>query len=193
MKRLILALILLSAPAHASQITVGNGIAYLTGTIEFGDEKIFDARTSTMPSGTIVKLGSNGGNLISALMIGAMINDRGFDTWASTRAPCASACALIWIAGRHSIVQRNTLLVFHIPYDARTGVGSPQGAMLASAYLQRLGLTQTQADFLATTPSEGWPATEAAARQLGFRWQTIVNILGSGLHSCQQKICLTIP
>ncbi|QQO34496.1 hypothetical protein JJC00_01970 [Bradyrhizobium diazoefficiens] len=193
MKRLILALILLATPVHASQITASNGIVYLTGKIDSGDERIFDARTANMPAGTIVKLGSNGGNLLSAMKIGTIVSNRGFDTWASTWAPCASACTLIWFSGRHAIVQRNTLLVFHMPYDSRTGVASPEGAVLMSAYLQSLGLTQTQADFLATTPSEGWPATEAAARRLGFRWQLIVNILGNGLHSCQQKICLTIP
>ncbi len=77
-------------------------------------------------------------------------------------------------------------------YDARTGQADPVGIEEVANYLLTVGLTRAQAYFLANAaiPSEGWVATEAAARVLGFHYQTIRT---DAMGDCQSKFCLAIP
>jgi hypothetical protein len=106
---------------------------------------------------------------------------------------CGSACPIIWFGGRRSLIQRNSLLVFHMPYDAQTGKASPAAIAAVIDYLRFVGLSDRQARFLATAalPEDGWVATEASALALGFHPQVVITPLAT--RTCQSRFCLGIP
>jgi hypothetical protein len=186
--------------AQGADITIaprlfGGTLVHISGRIFPGDETKFAAKTASIAdrTNTLIWLTSPGGNVFAALAIAQLIRDRGYSTMVNRLGGCASACPLIWFSGRHAIIQRNSLLVFHMPYDARNGQPSPEAIEVVVAYLQTVGLTKSQAHFLATAaaPSDGWVATEAAAFALGFRPQIILSPLAA--RTCQAKFCLAIP
>jgi hypothetical protein len=79
----------------------------VVGTINDGDLKTFQEKTDQIgPIGAshpkkqvIVTLTSYGGSINAALQMGDVIRKRGMSTLVSGARTCASACALIWLAG----------------------------------------------------------------------------------------------
>jgi hypothetical protein len=200
----LLGLAVSATPSRAADITVeqigDHSIIQLFDEINPGDEVVFAKKTKpiTNPAGTVVWLGSPGGQVVAALAIAKMVRDRGYSTLVTrSSGRCGSACPLIWFSGRHAIVQRNSRLVFHMVYDVSSGQVDPEGIAEVTSYLQTVGLTRARAHFLANAaaPSEGWVATEAAARALGFQYQVIdsFQVVDAGLQICQAKFCLAIP
>jgi hypothetical protein len=187
------------SPAHAAEMYVsarwfGGTIIHIDGTINFGDEKKFAAFTHYDPATTIVQLDSLGGSVVSAVEIGRMIWARGYTTVLMKQNVCSSACTLIWLSGRHSIIQRYTPLCFHEAFDNRTGQSNEDANSYIMAHLKTVGLTDRQASALvhAAPPSSARCATEWWASQLGFTPQIVTSILG-GHRACQAKFCLSMP
>jgi uncharacterized protein YraI len=54
---------------------------------------------------------------------------------------CASACALIWLAGKPRTAEGKAAVGFHAAYNRNTGQDSGVGNALIGAYLNELGLT----------------------------------------------------
>jgi hypothetical protein len=107
---------------------------------------------------------------------------------------CMSACPLIRFAGRHAIIQRNSLLVFHMASNAITHQADPVMIASIAGYLKDVaGMTTKQATFPATAaaPDDGWIATESAAAALGFRFQYIPSLFAN--RTCQAKFCVSVP
>ena len=189
MSKILLGAIVLSALAGAAKaadittaaIPTGGIVVHINGDINPGDEKAFSALEISNPDKTLVWLTSSGGDLVTAFRIGKQIKQLGLTTVVHTGGLCGSSCAMIWMAGRHAIIERNSELVFHAPYEVRSPDKPSQQAINAMvAYLMEVaGLTERQALALATAapPSEGWAATEAAARALGFQPQVVSSIL----------------
>ena len=194
---LIIAALWSVPPAQSAEITVSprdfsGTLIRINGRIFLGDGNVFADKTKSITdsANTIVWLTSGGGNFVAARAIAQMVRDRGYSTLVNRVGACASACPMTWFSGRHATIERNSYLVFHMAYDARTG--QPMGAAIdeMTSYLQTVGLTEAQARFLANAaiPSDGWAATEEAAKRLGFRWQIVSSFFG-GVRSCQAKFC----
>ena len=122
--------------------------------------------------------------------------DRGFNTAVSpTNGPCASACAILFLTGRHSVIAGRSLLVFHMGRDAVTGETMPTEIIdQVATELTKYGLTKRQSWALLTAapPEGGRLATEAWARQLGIRYEVVPNFLWLW-QNCQAKFCLALP
>ncbi|HEY2535282.1 MAG TPA: hypothetical protein VGJ20_46560 [Xanthobacteraceae bacterium] len=195
-------LCLAATPARSAQITVtrttfGSYFVSLVGPILSGDDRTFATRTASIPdpAHTLVWLASTGGILATAINIGRTIQQRGYSTLVNVNGICASSCALIWFAGKHAIIQRDSQLIFHMPYSMDTENADPEAIGTMIDYLQSVGgLTQRQAEFLARAapPSSGWWATEAAMRALGFMPQ-IVGELPGPIFTCRARLCLVVP
>lgn len=132
-------------------------------------------------------LGSGGGNVDAAIAIGRMVRKLGLDTFVGRGGTgCWSACTLIWLSGRHAIIQRDFYLGFH-------AANVPEGTAMMVDYLSELGLTPAQINYMIRTPQPDIQlAMELHARALGFRWQTVPSWFGAW-RNCQAKYCLTVP
>jgi hypothetical protein len=159
---------------------------WIQGVLLPGDEGKFAAVAAKRQT-SIVYLRSEGGDVGAAIAIGRMVRKLGFDTFVGRGGRgCWSACPLIWLSGRHAIVQRDSDLGFH-------AANVPEGTAMMAEYLAELGLTPPQINYMLRTPQPGIQmATEADARALGFRVQQVPSLLGAW-QSCQAKYCLAVP
>ena len=133
-----------------------------------------------------------GGYIIEGLDIGDIIQRRGFSTAVSrNNGYGASACALLFLSGRHAVIERDSLLLFHEGRDATTGGTDPDAMNYFADSISSWGVTRGQAWALLTAaPPEGYrPGTEAWARSLGFQFQIVPNFLWMW-RSCPVKFCV---
>jgi hypothetical protein len=134
----------LIAPAHAAQISRsggdGNAIITIVGEIEHGDDDAFRALTAHVRHGLVV-LDGPGGLLAPALTIGDAVHSKGFET--AVAGQCASACAMIWLAGSKRFITPVSRVGFHsarVKGKENDNIPSPQGNALTQAYVVRIGL-----------------------------------------------------
>jgi hypothetical protein len=110
--------LLLSASTQAADIKiVRNGdfaAVSLRGPIIPEDYDAFRAQLNFTPA-AVVFLESTGGSTNTALGIGRIIRRNGFETVVLDNSKCASACALIWIAGSPRRMGTNAKIGFHQP------------------------------------------------------------------------------
>ncbi len=182
MKKLLAAVAMMAAlacnsAANAADIKVTKvGKVYVvnvSGDIERGDDKKFDAATRKLPPGSaLVALHSAGGALTAGLNIGITIRQKNFVTYAGE---CASVCAYAWLAGSTRFVDKNTVLGFHSAYtfseNDKPEVTS-SGNALAGAYLARIiGLGYEAIAVLTDVKPENmlW-LDPAMANKLGIRF-----------------------
>jgi hypothetical protein len=191
-----ISLLLMSMPSlRAAEISTGDfwgmpGI-FIIGEIVPGDAQAFAQQAKEMPQAVVV-LRSQGGAVRDAVAIGRMIRTKGYWTFVGRRGECASACAVIWLAGTHAVVQRNSYLIFHRAQTA-DGTESLEGDRYVAAYLRGLGYgDHIIAYVMRAAPSEAPPTMEWHARALGIQYQTVVSLLGSW-KSCTAHFCLAIP
>src|SRR5262249_41149585 len=148
------AIVVLAKGGMAATITVhepdGEGRVFIdvVGRINDDDFKAFKEKTDQIsPIGPghpnkqmIVTLISLGGGMYPALLIGDSIQKKGMSTFVPGDRRCASACALIWLAGRPRNVGDNSLIGFHAVYDLTTRRETGQGNAVVGAYLRDLGV-----------------------------------------------------
>jgi hypothetical protein len=172
----------------------GNDIC-LSGIILDGDAARFAAVAKYYPVGTFVWLDGPGGVIGDALDIGDIIHKRSFSTAVSiNNGYCGSACALLFLSGRHAVIQRNALLLFHEAHDSNNNPAPPEAVTEIADRISAWGVTKEQAVALLTAaPPNGYrPGTEAWARSLGFRYVIVPNFLWMW-RSCQAKFCVAAP
>ena len=96
------ALVFAATPAIASvqHAPLEGGVEgiYLTGELYAPDEAAFRELADRYPE-AIVFLDSPGGAVVPSLEIGKLVGTRGYATVVLEQSECASACALIWLAG----------------------------------------------------------------------------------------------
>ena len=101
---ILLAGLSLASSASAALISVQPAtetfpaVISIEGEIAFGDERDFVNQALGLDS-AIVVLASPGGNTFAAIEIGKAIRLKNFVTLVDNNEQCASACALIWLAG----------------------------------------------------------------------------------------------
>jgi hypothetical protein len=194
------ALLLPVGPATAADINLcRQADICISGIINEDDVKHFAWLTTNYPAGTIVWLDGPGGKADPMLDIGDIIHQRGFSTatsWANRYGPdgyCASACALLFLTGRHAIIGRNSLLVFHQGSINGQPIDDELNAIMADRIIKWGGLTRDQIWTLlhAAPPSGGRPGTEAWALALGIRFCYVPVAVGMW-RSCGCKFCVAI-
>jgi hypothetical protein len=103
---------------HAAQFTPiempdGHGIGLLlTGVIQPGDDRAFDEVAVKLSRAVVITTGP-GGSVGPALAIGSEIRERGWSTLVPSGGSCASACAMIWLAGQTRMLGAGAQIGFH--------------------------------------------------------------------------------
>jgi len=125
----IAVLFLAMGTAHAANITGGRygdgSIMYIDiiGDIEPGDDAKVKRLINTQDM-VIVRLTSDGGDLVTGLNIGEQVHAHNTDTYAVKR--CASVCGLIWLAGKTRVAEADTAIGFHSAYYKVNGQVTPE-------------------------------------------------------------------
>lgn len=125
----------------------------IEGAILPGDGRKFLQLTATTRDAIIVLM-SPGGSLVDAIDIGDRIYIRQYTTIVPDDRICASACALIWLAGALKVKDPRAKLGFHGAFNQSTGQTSGPGNALVGAYLQRLGLASEAIMYMTLAPPE---------------------------------------
>lgn len=158
-----------SAADFSARLTQFPGLydVFIIGPINRGDEFRF-IDVAVRYKKAIIHLNSVGGNVKSSLAIGAAIYLRQFATSVPPNATCASACALIWLAGHNKYWSHFGRIGFHAAYtgDAAAEHESGSANALIGAYLATLDLPIDFIEFATTAPPTGvrWLTTEDAKR-----------------------------
>ncbi|MFL6947347.1 MAG: SH3 domain-containing protein [Xanthobacteraceae bacterium] len=176
---LVAATISLSRESHAATITLhepdasGRVFVDVVGELNIGDEKTFETKTASRRN-VIVTLISPGGNPWPAMEMGKSIRKHAMTTFVPGNRMCASACALIWLAGKPRTLESNARVGFHAASDRSTGRESGAGNALVGAYLNELGLS-AKAIFAMTSagPTEMAWLTDDRAKAWGLTMETM--------------------
>jgi YARHG domain len=120
--------------------TDGQTVVYVAGEIVEGDDVRFAAFLRAHPDTAAVGLNSPGGAVVPALAIGRLIRRHHLDTSTGYEQLCASACALIWLAGENRIAWAKSSIGFHAASNIVTG-REGLGSALVGKYLGELGFS----------------------------------------------------
>jgi hypothetical protein len=146
-------IVLAERGSMAATITVhapdGEGRVFVdvVGKIVDGDFETFKEKTDQIyPLGAshpkkqvIVTLMGYGGLLGPAMQIGEWVRKRAMSTFVPDDRTCASACALIWVAGWPRTAGDTPQIGFHAAYDEDTGRETGAGNAVMGAYLRDVG------------------------------------------------------
>ena len=115
----------------------------IDGEIQKGDDEKF-RKIAAEHSDAIVLLNSDGGAIAPAMDIGRTIKLREYSTAVYKDSSCASACALIWIAGIRRAIFDGGKVGFHASYLDVDGtmIETGMGNALVGHYLAQLGWGQ---------------------------------------------------
>jgi hypothetical protein len=168
----------LAMAAEIESETLGNGVELITvvGDIKVGDEEKFRELSLKFPR-AFIALHSNGGAIRPAMEIGRMVRLRGYRTLVLGNSVCASACALIWMAGLPRYLEPGGRLGFHAAYREVDGrlIESGRANAVVGHYLSQLNLSQQAVEFAtAASPSEITWLTEANRLDSGIDFETFV-------------------
>ena len=152
--RLIVVAVVLGLTLHAGRSAevrkeFSGGVS-IKGDIVFGDDLKFRSIVRGMPK-AVVFLESPGGNPIVAMAIGRIIRARSFNTQI-TAGTCASACGLIWLAGKHRGIGPTGRVGFHAAYNNVTLQEVGAANALIGAYLNELGLSDKAIYYITQAP-----------------------------------------
>ena len=157
----VTAFFLFGTSANAADIQRGivDGISVIAiaGVINNGDDQTFRELAATSARDTIVVLNSEGGLVQPAIEIGKAIRLKGLATAVVPDELCASACALIWLAGIDRYMGTKSHIGFHASYHLVNGQAQVSGASnaLIGAYLNQLSLPEDAIVYVTTAPPEG--------------------------------------
>lgn len=90
------------------------------GPIEDGDYMTIVSHLRNGPP-AVALLNSPGGRVDEAMRIGTYLNRRGYHTVVARNGMCASACALIWLAGDRRAKHSRSLIGFHAVFSKKDG------------------------------------------------------------------------
>jgi hypothetical protein len=139
-------LFLCPSGSHCAEITsdtvAGFSFISVAGQLVAGDEERFASVSKAIENATVMLEGP-GGLAGVGMAIGRAIALRGFSTAVGADSVCASACGLIWIAGKERFLRPTSLVGFHAIYRAPNGTPqvSSDGNALVGAYLRELGFS----------------------------------------------------
>lgn len=170
--------LLAATPSYAADFqrgtVAGTNVIAIAGVIGEGDDHTFRELAAASPANTIVVLNSEGGLVQPALEIGRAIRLKGLATAVAPDDLCASACALIWLAGVDRYMSTKSHIGFHASYRIVNGEARESGTSnaLIGAYLNQLSLPEVAIVFVTTASPEGmeWLTNNSAmAAGIAFR------------------------
>lgn len=150
----------------------------VTGDIAAGDEEKFRELSLKFPK-AVVTFNSPGGALAPALEIGRMIRLRNYPTVVLDKNVCASACALMWLAGTPRFLDPTAKLGFHASYRKVNGrlIESGVSNALVGHYLSQLSLPpQTVVFASSASPKEILWLTDENKKISGIEFQAFKTI-----------------
>ena len=148
--------IILSANAATIKyegIMEGLNVISITGQIAAGDADRFKEIATTLTGPTVVRLHSPGGLVVDGLNIGIAIHSLGYQTAVLDDAVCASACGLIWLAGKPRLLTESSKIGFHAA-SRGDGQESGKGNAFVGAYLRSLDLSYEAIAYLTDAPPD---------------------------------------
>jgi hypothetical protein len=152
------------------QFNSKEGLVWITGTLVPDDINKFKSVIAKSPreeQWTVI-LESNGGHAPTGILICMVIRRHDLTTYVPSNANCASACALIWLAGVPRVVGNNAHIGFHAAYLADKTVAS-WGNAAVGAYLTRLGFDWPAIQyFTQTSPQSIEWLTSAKAKEINL-------------------------
>ena len=121
----------------------------------------------------VVGLNSTGGVVIEAHRIGRLIQEKGYGTYVPKWGVCASACAMVWMAGAPRQYDAKARIGFHGAYAVdKKGkvIGATSGGnALAGSYYAHLGLSDPAILYMTTAgPKEMRWLTAKDAKEYGI-------------------------
>jgi peptidoglycan hydrolase-like protein with peptidoglycan-binding domain len=142
-------------------------IIVINGELVSGDQQRFI--NAALPlEGAVVVLAGPGGSLVAGISIGDAIRLKNFRTVVLGSQVCASACALMWLAGTPRLLSANSRVGFHGAWREEAGgkVITSSGNALVGAYLTKLGLPYSAVAFLTRAAPDDmhWLTTQDANR-----------------------------
>jgi hypothetical protein len=139
---LAICIALIASPAAPAEFSRRGSVIYITGEIGPDDYLNYMHVRRDMERGSIV-LNSLGGSLMTAILIGANIHARKFETVVRSGDFCSSVCTMIWLAGKPRHLGRLAKLGFHsASYSDQSGVRNEEGNQLVADYFKRIGVPQ---------------------------------------------------
>jgi hypothetical protein len=127
----------------------------IEGNIVSGDLEQFRQISLRYPKAVVI-LNSDGGLIYPAIEIGKIIRITGYATVVGDNDVCASACALIWMAGSKRLLSVSGHVGFHASYYDSNGKVVESGAAnaLIGNYLTLLGASAKTIVFATTAPPD---------------------------------------
>lgn len=172
---------ILPSAAAAAEISVSpleetkDVMILIDGDIQKGDDEKF-RKIAAEHSDAIVLLNSDGGAIAPAMDIGRTIKLREYSTAVYNDSSCASACALIWIAGIRRAIFDGGKVGFHASYLDVNGtmIETGMGNALVGHYLAQLGMGQKTVIFATAAAPDKilWLNAETASIS-GIEYRTI--------------------
>lgn len=170
--RPLLALVLaaISFPVSALEFSRSRGrdvaVIFVTGKFLPGDGERFVSYATDDKA--IIVLESPGGNVVSAITMGEHIRMKGYKTFVAPESICASACALVWLAGSVRGGTETSKIGFHSASDGAGAITGP-GNALVGAYLNKIGVSYKAVAYITSSaPKDMAWLTFDRARDLGI-------------------------
>jgi membrane-bound ClpP family serine protease len=163
--------LLVGSFVKAAEITVLKNanlpIILINGVISPGDFDNFLRQSNGLVDAAVALRGP-GGSLAEALFIGELINKRGYMTIVGPSDICASACALIWLAGSQRAMTADSSIGFHAASLLEGDVSkvSSTGNAVVGAYLTQLGFNLNAVVYVTSAPPTEirWLSEEGALK-----------------------------
>ena len=152
-------------------------VIFIAGRIMPGDRQKF-VNVALTTDKAVVALISEGGNLREALEIGRAVRMKGFPTYVPPNGICASACALIWLAGSPRNMTSSAQIGFHAVYVDEAGVPeiSAPGNAVVGSYLNTLGLPEVAIrNLTSAAPNDMHWLTPSEALRFGIEINVLVD------------------
>lgn len=168
--KLVLLLLLVSLPTSAMEFSRSQSrntaIITASGELRSGDGDRFLSYATDDKA--IVVLESPGGDVVSAIAMGEHIRMKGYKTLVPSESICASACALVWLAGAVRGGTETSKIGFHSASDGAGAVTGPGNAMVG-AYLNKIGVSYRAIRYITSSaPADMTWLTFDRARDLGI-------------------------
>ncbi|MDP3897178.1 MAG: hypothetical protein Q8Q62_10935 [Mesorhizobium sp.] len=135
---LLLAAALATNQAFAADMARDHDVISIRGPFEKGDTFKFQSLASGLTSDAVIRLKSPGGLTFEAIAIGLLVKRGGFKTHVES-GECASACALLWLAGRTRSAHPKAKIGFHQSYDGKTKRANVSANAAVGHYIAQLG------------------------------------------------------
>jgi len=123
----------------------------LSGTLGTGSAAVVRSALDAAPDIKLLHLHSSGGRLFEARSIASEVRRRGMDTY--VEGLCASACTMVFLAGRDRGATPNARIGFHRPSFAGSDDNSEAGAEQMVAFYRAAGASSAFIDRVRNTPS----------------------------------------